>query len=61
MQDSPTAPPAKTVAELEAELQAAREAEANATAEQAHADLSLESLDARLSEVERRLNGGATE
>lgn len=52
-------PAGDSVADLEARLAAAKEAEA-AKAETGR-DISNEALDARLAEIERRLDGGATE
>lgn len=51
--------PAKTVAELEAELADAKQAEAADAAQPA--PVTLESLDARVTDLERMLRGGAVE
>lgn len=56
-----TLPGGATVAELEAQLSAAREAEAVQAQEDARTELTLEGLDTRISDIERRLAGGAPE
>lgn len=64
MQPSPNVPaPPKSVAQLQAE-RAALDAEIAAAEAEAHpaaGPLSLETLDARVTDIERRLNGGAAE
>jgi hypothetical protein len=55
----PDTAPTESVADLEARLAQAREAEA-AQAE-TERDISNEALDGRISELERRYNGGAVE
>lgn len=57
----PTQTPTDAVAEAEANLQAAREAAAADVETERKADVTLESLDARVSDLERRHNGGAPE
>lgn len=57
----PTQTPTDAVAEAEANLQAAREAAAADVEADRKADVTLESLDARLTDLERRHNGGAVE
>jgi hypothetical protein len=59
--DTSTADASPSIADLEAQLAAAREAEAQKAAATAVQELTLEGLDQRVSVIERRLNGGAAE